>query len=108
MAGRLVVNPTGGTAIIVESGDYFAKNGTTIPVQCWPTFTGRRVGNEVSVLDLDGSAVATTGRRYRIEWSFEPVGFVACGDDVLEARPTATAGTTPVDSQVRGRSHVDK
>ena len=82
--GSLVVDPRGGTAIIVEGGD-FAKVGDTMPVQWWPKYTGRRVGNEVEVLDPDGNVVATTGRRYRIEAAFpmqEDAALVACGHDV--------------------------
>ena len=82
VAGLLVVDPTHGTDIKVESGDYFATKGTTMPVLWWPTFTGRRFGNEVSVLDPHGNVVAKTGQRYRITGSFEKVGFVACGDMV--------------------------
>jgi hypothetical protein len=80
-AGRLVVDPKGGTAIEVEGGDK-AKKGDTMAVLWWPTFTGRRVGNEVLVLDPEGHVVATTGQRYRIMGSFEMIGFVACGDEV--------------------------
>jgi hypothetical protein len=82
VAGQLVFDPEYGTAIEVESGDYLATKGATMPVMWWPTFTGRRLGNEVSVLDPDGNVVAMTGRRYRITGSFEEVGFVACGDEV--------------------------
>ncbi len=78
--GLLVVDPNGGTAMNVDGGDRPA--GSTISVLWWPTFTGRRVGSEVAVLGPDGKVVATTGRRYRIEGSFEPIGFVACGDEV--------------------------
>jgi hypothetical protein len=58
------------------------EGGDIIQVLWWPTFTGRRFGNEVAVLDGDGKLVARTGRRYRIAGSHEPIGFVACGDDV--------------------------
>lgn len=80
-AGQLVFDPTYGTALKVESGD--RPKGATIPVLWWPTFSGRRLGNEVSVLDPDGNVVVTTGRRYRIDGSFEEIGFVACGDEVF-------------------------
>jgi len=78
-AGRLIVDPNRGTAMIVESGDYRGPKGVPMPVLWWPTFTGRRLENEVVVLDPNGNVVVRTGRRYRIEGSFEPVGFVACG-----------------------------
>jgi hypothetical protein len=81
-AGMLVVDPRGGTAIIVEGGD-FGEAGETMPAQWWPKYTGRRVGNEAEVLDPDGNVVATTGRRYRIESAFPmDAGFVVCGHDV--------------------------
>jgi hypothetical protein len=82
--GLLVIDPERGTAIKVDGGDFLDTNmGTTMPVLWWPTFTARRLGDVVSVIDPDGNVVATTGRRYRIAGSFEPVGFVACGADVL-------------------------
>jgi hypothetical protein len=82
-AGELVLDPKHGTALKVESGDYLATKGATMPVLWWPSFTGRRLGNEVTVLDPDGNVVATTGRTYRINGSFEQVGFIACGDEVF-------------------------
>src|SRR5215207_6855100 len=84
-AGRLVVDPKRGTALQVEDGDYFVKKGDMIRVLWWPTYTGRRIGNEVMVLDPHGRVVATTGQRYRIQGSFERVGFVACGSQVTPA-----------------------
>ena len=87
-AGKLVVGPSGGTAINVEGGD-FAEVGDTMPVEWWPKYSGRRVGKEVEVLDPDGNVVATTGRRYRIESAFPmDAGFVVCGHDVTPL-PTA-------------------
>ena len=81
-AGKLVVDPKGGTAIIVEGGD-FGEVGDTLPVEWWPKYTGRHVGNEVSVVDPGGNVVATTGQRYRIESAFPmDAGFVVCGGDV--------------------------
>jgi hypothetical protein len=86
VAGELVVDPQGGTAIKVEGGDYLiskgGQKGDIIRVLWWPTFTGRRFGNEVSVVGPDGKVVARTGRSYRITGSYEPIGFVACGDQV--------------------------
>ena len=83
MAGRLIVDPNGGTAIVVEGGDY-GTVGDTSQVWWWPKFTGHSVGNEVSVLDPDGKVVATTGKRYRISLAYPPGGppYVVCGDDV--------------------------
>ena len=79
-AGRLVVDPRGGTGILVEGGD-FATVGATLQVMWWPNFEGRRVGTEVSVFDPDGNVVATIGKRYRILAAFPFAdGFVACGD----------------------------
>jgi hypothetical protein len=83
--GRLVIDPNGGTAIVVDGADYtglkVATVGDTSPVWWWPKFTGRRVGNEVEVLDPGGKVVATTGQRYSILLAFPPAGppFVACG-----------------------------
>jgi hypothetical protein len=82
VAGLLVFDPEYGTALKVEEGDYLATKGSTMPVLWWPTFTGRRLGDEVTVLGPDGNVVAMTGRRYRIQGSFEEVGFIACGDEV--------------------------
>jgi hypothetical protein len=89
MAGRLVVDPNGGTAIVVEGGD-FGTVGDTAQVWWWPTYTGRSVGNVVQVLDPDGSVVASTGQRYHISLAFPPGGppFVVCGSD---ATPLPTA-----------------
>ena len=48
-----------------------------------PEFTGRRVGNEVEIVDPDGKVVATTGQRYEITLAFPPAGppYVVCGFD---------------------------
>jgi hypothetical protein len=80
-----------GTAMMVESGDYLAPRGTPMPVLWWPIFIGRRNGNVVEVLDSTGRVIAMTGSTYRIEGSFEPIGFVACGDMVT---PEASAGAS--------------
>jgi hypothetical protein len=82
VTGRLVIDPNGGTAIVVEGANY--GNGTvgdTSPVWWWPKFTGRRVGNEVEIVDPDGKVVATTGQRYEINLAFPPAGppYVVCG-----------------------------
>jgi hypothetical protein len=58
--GRLVVDPTYGTAIADQSGL------ATTPVAWRPGFTARRVGSEVVVHDAIGNVVATTGRTYKI------------------------------------------
>ena len=52
--GRLVIDPNGGTALVVEEGgNYYGDKtvGATSPVWWWPKFTGRRVGNEVEIVD---------------------------------------------------------
>lgn len=82
--GLLVIDGDRGTSVIVDSGD-FATVAAQLGVLWWPQFTGRRVGNEVEVLDPDGKVVATTGRRYRIEAAFpmqENGRLVVCGDEV--------------------------
>ena len=81
-AGRLVIGTQGGTSIVVEAGD-FATPGAELKVLWWPKYTGRRVGNEVEVLDPDGNVVAATGRRYRIDagFPFSPE-FVVCRSEV--------------------------
>ena len=82
--GQLVVDGNHGTSILVEGGDFGSK-GATLQVLWWPEFTGRRVGNEVEILDPDGKVVATTGRRYRIEAAFPMVedgAVVVCGSEV--------------------------
>jgi hypothetical protein len=82
VAGRLTVDPSYGTAIIVKDG----TGG--IPVAWRPGFTGRRAGSEVEVLDPDGKVVATTGRPYDVEGGYVTDGswghpetsmFWACG-----------------------------
>ena len=81
--GQLVVDGNHGTSILVEGGD-FGRKGAKLQVLWWPKFTGRRVGNEVEVLD-DGKVVATTGRRYRIDAAFpmqEDGAVVVCGSSV--------------------------
>ena len=101
-AGRLVVDPSGGTAIIVEGGD-FATVGDTMPVAWWPKYSGRRVGNEVEVLDLHGNVVATTGRRYRILAAFpmqEDAAFIVCGDDVTPLQTASGVSISPERSTV--------
>ena len=84
VTGRLVIDPNGGTAIVVEGFNY--DNGTvgdTSPVWWWPNFTGRRVGNEVEIVDPAGFVVATTGQRYEIYLAFPPGGppYVVCGGE---------------------------
>jgi hypothetical protein len=73
--GQLSVDATSGTAII----DTNAGSTTTEPVMWRPSFTARRVGSEVVVLDPNGNVVAVTGRRYNIEGGHVPAGFFACG-----------------------------
>jgi hypothetical protein len=75
--GPLIVDRTYGTAITDPEGSI-----GPVPVM-WPVgFTGRRVGSEVEVLDLDGMVVATTGRTYEIRGGFEgrePRVWLYCG-----------------------------
>ena len=82
-AGQLVIDEERATSIVVEDGD-FATPGARLKVLWWPKYTGRRLGNEVEVLDPDGNVVATTGRRYKIEagFPFYP-DFVVCGSEVV-------------------------
>jgi hypothetical protein len=86
-AGRLVVDPTHGTAMMVESGDYHGPKDVPMPVLWWPTVSARRIGNDIAVISPDGKVMAMTGRRYRIEGSFERVGFVACTFENSMPRP---------------------
>lgn len=58
--GLLLEDPTYGTAIHDENG------GGTTPVMWRSGYTGHRVGSEVSVVDLLGNVVATTGQTYKI------------------------------------------
>ena len=83
-AGRLVVDGDLGTSIVVEAGDFGTKGGK-LQVLWWPEFTGRRVGNEVEVLDPDGAVVAMTGLSYRIDAAYpmqENGGVVVCDRSV--------------------------
>ena len=75
VAGRLVVDPTYGTAI-VDDGHESMIGARDVPMTvAWPPgFTGRRSGSEVEVLDPQGIVVATTGRSYRFLG-----GYVAAG-----------------------------
>lgn len=67
IVGQLESDATYGTAI------------DGIPVM-WPLgFTGRREGPEVVVSDPAGIAIATTGRRYRLDGGYWGEGFSACG-----------------------------
>jgi hypothetical protein len=81
--GLLSVDPTSGTTVKDEG------TGQVMPIMWKPGYTARRVGSEVSVLDPNGTVVATTGHRYKINggWvgpgdpaKFPTVsGFWACG-----------------------------
>jgi hypothetical protein len=63
--GVLVVDPKYGTAIA-------GSGGQRTPVM-WPIdFTGRLVGSEVAVVDIDDNLVATTGQSYSITGSYLP------------------------------------
>jgi hypothetical protein len=57
----LVADPNFGTA-------FKSDNGSITPAKWPPGYTGHRAGSEVEVYDARGSLVATTGRRYRIDW----------------------------------------
>ena len=67
--GRLIVDPTYGTAIVDED-----VGGYTSIVAWRPGFTARRVGSEVAVFDQNGTRVAVTGGTYLIDG-----GYVAPG-----------------------------
>jgi hypothetical protein len=67
-AGRLIVDPEYGTAIVEE------LQGGTSTVAWRPGFRARRVGPEVEVLDPRGNVVARTGRRYVIAGGYVDEG----------------------------------
>lgn len=75
VTGRLIADPTYGTAIIAES--MAAVTGTTpppIPVAWRPGFTARRIGSEVAVFDRNGNQVAVTGRSYSLDGGYMSAG----------------------------------
>jgi hypothetical protein len=89
-SGRLVVDPTYGTAIIGSGG---TVDGLTT-VAWRPGYTARRSGSEAEVLDPQGRVVATTGRSYLIPGGYADPGefgrpdlppplWWACGDPEL-------------------------
>lgn len=74
-AGRLVVDPTYGTAIIGDGHTNMLVGGNVPVTVAWPPgFTARRSGSEVEVLDPQGNVVATTGRSYQFN-----AGYVSAG-----------------------------
>jgi hypothetical protein len=83
VTGPFVVDPEYGTAMIIE--DLGAEPFRAI-IGWPPGYTGRRVGSEVAVLDRDGTVVALTGRKYRVERAGlppaddSPIGFWICHD----------------------------
>ncbi len=80
-SGRLVVDPSYGTAIIPEGHGGMIDRRTIV---AWrPGYTPRRSGSEVEVLDPQGRVVATTGRSYLV-----PGGFVDPGDVSRPDLPT--------------------
>ena len=69
-SGRLVVDPSHGTAIIGEGGTVDDRR-----IVAWrPGYTARRSGSEVEVLDPQGRVVATTGRSYLIPGGYADPG----------------------------------
>ena len=73
----LVADAQSGTALSYQDG--------TVPATWPPGYTGRRVGSEVSVYDPHGNLVATTGRRYYIDWVSN--GGIPFGQVICDARP---------------------
>jgi hypothetical protein len=57
----LVADPDFGTGLKNDDGN-------VVPAKWPPGYTGHRAGSEVEVYDTRGVLVATTGRRYRIDW----------------------------------------
>ena len=73
----LVADSQFGTAIQRANG----RGPATWP----PGYTGRRVGSEVAVYSPHGNLVATTGRRYYIDWV--STGGIPFGEMICDARP---------------------
>lgn len=64
-----------------QFGTALSYRDATVPAVWPPGFTGRRVGSEVAVYGRHGNLVATTGRRYYIDWVSNggiPFGQVIC------------------------------
>ena len=74
--GRLVFDPSYGTAIIGEGG---TVDGMTI-VAWRPGYTVRPNGSEFDVLDSHGRVVATTGQRYLLRGGYVGAGQVGRPD----------------------------
>jgi hypothetical protein len=113
VVARLLADPQRGVTLAVFE-IYGGGASTQMPVMWPPGFTGRQVGSEVVVVDLDGKAVATTGqsyllsgntliqdpnrswpnrddKRYRRGWVNSLIGpdmFYACGVEGPQAPPT--------------------
>ena len=64
----LVADPKFGTG-------FKSDNGDVVPAKWPPGYTGHRAGSEVEVYNARGVLVATTGRRYRIDWVSLPANF---------------------------------
>jgi hypothetical protein len=71
--GRLVVDPSYGTAIIPPDGSTGTLSDRRI-VAWRPGYTARRSGPEVEVLDPQGRVVATTGRSYLLRGGYADPG----------------------------------
>lgn len=69
-SGRLVFDPSYGTAIIGEGG---TVDGVTI-VAWRPGYRARPNGSEFDVLDPQGRVVATTGQRYLLHGGYADPG----------------------------------
>jgi hypothetical protein len=73
VTGRLVFDPSYGTAIIVDGSQTGVQHGLTIVA--WPPGeTVRPNGSEFDVLDPQGRVVATTGQRYAVIGNFADAG----------------------------------
>lgn len=77
--GRLVVDPTYGTAIAFDGQPPLSR-----PIAWPPGFSGRHVGGEIEVVAPDGRVAAATGKRYAFVGVGGEVGgvvaFVSCAE----------------------------
>ena len=68
-----------------EFGTVLGYSNRAAPAVWPPGYTGRRDGSEVKVYDPQGNLVATTGRRYYIDWVSN--GGIPFGEVICEVRP---------------------
>ena len=75
------------SVLLVASAQYGTALGDTgsRPAIWPPGFVGRRLGSEVSVYDAHGNFVASTGRRYYIDWVSN--GGIPFGEVICRANP---------------------